>query len=119
MVFTETSVSLSLKCADFISSVDPDCHVTVYAIATVKETGQTFLRHEPLWIEKPHIELKVRHCNIELFAVSSRIFQSEVASALEKVKNVVGGDSYHHFLLLTQCYLRLLKTWNDVERFNT
>lgn len=55
---TETEVSLALKCADYISNVDSDSHLNLYAIAQVKETGQRFIYQEPVWIEKPHIELK-------------------------------------------------------------
>lgn len=59
---SDQEVSLSLKCVDYIGSVDSDSHINIYAIATVKETGQRYVVQEPLWIEKPHIEIKVgRH----------------------------------------------------------
>lgn len=52
-------VSLTLKCTDYLGNVDSDSHLNIYAIAQVKETGQRFILQEPVWIEKPHIELKV------------------------------------------------------------
>ena len=52
-------ISLTLKCAEYISNVDSDSHVNIYALASVKETGQKFISQEAVWIEKPHIELKV------------------------------------------------------------
>jgi hypothetical protein len=44
---------------DYIGSVDSDSHLNLYAMAHVKETGQRYIYEEPVWIEKPHIELKV------------------------------------------------------------
>lgn len=54
----EMEVSLTLKCTDYLGNVDSDSHLNLYAIAQVKETGQRFILQEPIWIEKPHIELK-------------------------------------------------------------
>ncbi|XP_052816995.1 protein-glutamine gamma-glutamyltransferase K-like isoform X2 [Mya arenaria] len=51
-------VCLSMKCADYIGSVDSDSHVNAYVTAHVRETSQRFVFQEPLWIEKPHIEIK-------------------------------------------------------------
>ena len=55
----DQDVSLSMKCVDYIGGVDSDSHINIYTIATVKETGQRYVFQEPLWIEKPHIEIKV------------------------------------------------------------
>ena len=59
MLFSESEVILSVKCADYIGFVDADSHVNILALATVKETNQRFISCEAIWIEKPHIELKV------------------------------------------------------------
>lgn len=50
---------LSVKCSEYIGNVDADSHVNIFAFATVKETNQRYVYCESLWIDKPHIELKV------------------------------------------------------------
>ncbi|KAK3611436.1 hypothetical protein CHS0354_027163 [Potamilus streckersoni] len=56
--YTKDMVTITAKCADFINSIDAESHVNIYVMATVKETGQRFVKHEALWVEKPHLELK-------------------------------------------------------------
>ncbi|XP_052230405.1 protein-glutamine gamma-glutamyltransferase K-like isoform X3 [Dreissena polymorpha] len=55
---TEQELSLSMKCHDYIGNVDSDSHINIYVIAFVKETSQRFIFQEPLWTEKPNIEIK-------------------------------------------------------------
>ncbi|KAL3859441.1 hypothetical protein ACJMK2_009661 [Sinanodonta woodiana] len=56
--YCKDTVSITAKCADFINSIDAESHVNIYVMATVKETGQRFVKHEALWVEKPHLELR-------------------------------------------------------------
>ena len=51
-----------MKCADYITNKDVDSHVNVYVIATVRETNQRFATRDTIWIEKPHLEVKVSVC---------------------------------------------------------
>lgn len=60
VVVAENDVQMSLKCADYINNKDTDSHVNVYVIATVRETHQRFATRDTIWIEKPHLEVKVR-----------------------------------------------------------
>ena len=55
-------MTLTMKCADYITNQDVDSHVNVYVIATVRETNQRFATRDTIWIEKPHLEVKVSMC---------------------------------------------------------
>ena len=68
-----------MKCADYIGVVDADSHVNIYALATVKETSQRFVSCEAIWIEKPHIELKVCKITESLFSYTVIVMAAPVA----------------------------------------
>ena len=70
---------LSIKCGDYIGVVDADSHVNIYALATVKETGQRFVACEAIWIEKPHIELKVLDHKVALRKKKQDLGNSAIA----------------------------------------
>ena len=63
-VLSERDVTLTMKCADYITNKDVDSHVNVYVIATVRETNQRFATRDTIWIEKPHLEVKVSVCPV-------------------------------------------------------
>ena len=63
-VLSERDVTLTLKCADYITNKDSDSHVNVYVIANVRETKQRFATRDTIWIEKPHLEVKVSECTV-------------------------------------------------------
>lgn len=76
----EGSVSLTLKCADYINNKDSDSHVNVYVMACVKETKQRFATRDTVWIEKPHLEVKTE----------GRTSLSQAFQVVLKVVNTLG-----------------------------
>lgn len=54
----ESTVSLSLKCSEYVNSLDADAHIVMYCLATVSETGQRYITREAFWLDKPHLDLK-------------------------------------------------------------
>lgn len=59
-IISESDATMTLKCADYINNKDADSHVNVYVSASVQGTGQRFATRDTIWIEKPHLEVKVR-----------------------------------------------------------
>ncbi|KAL5022509.1 hypothetical protein ScPMuIL_001664 [Solemya velum] len=55
---SESQVALTVKCSDYINSVDCDSHINIYVMALVKETNQRHIQRETYWLEKPHLDLK-------------------------------------------------------------
>lgn len=51
--------SLSLKGTEYLSTLDADSHISLYVMATVKETSQVYLKREIYRVEQPNLELKV------------------------------------------------------------
>lgn len=50
--------SLSLKGTEYLSTLDADSHISLYVMATVKETSQVYLKREIYRVEQPNLELK-------------------------------------------------------------
>lgn len=50
--------SLNLKGTEYLSSLDADSHISLYVMATVKETSQVYLKREIYRVEQPNLELK-------------------------------------------------------------
>ena len=69
----EMEVQLSLDCSEYIHKKDADSHLAVNTISLVKETGQRHATRNTLWIEKPHLELKVENGIFFTFVTSLRI----------------------------------------------
>ena len=55
----ESVSSMSLKATEYMSTLDADSHVSLYIMATVKETSQVYIKREIYRVEQPNLELKV------------------------------------------------------------
>lgn len=50
--------SISLKATEYFNSIDADSHISVYVMASVKETQQVYIKREIFRVEQPNLELK-------------------------------------------------------------
>ncbi|OWF54544.1 protein-glutamine gamma-glutamyltransferase K-like isoform X1 [Mizuhopecten yessoensis] len=55
---SDGELSLTVKCSDYINNIDPDSHVSIYVMATVKETGQHVIKRDIFRAEHPNLDLK-------------------------------------------------------------
>lgn len=65
--------SLSLKGTEYLSSLDADSHISLYVMATVKETSQVYLKREIYRVEQPNLELKVNFISTARFIWPNKI----------------------------------------------
>ena len=58
-MFTEKDITWSLRSHDYMSKLDDDASLQVYALVNVEETGQKKAHQKSFEVQKPSLDLRV------------------------------------------------------------